>query len=256
MLNVNCYALLSCVGLWFSCFQKLLNYLTVKYFGFKRTGWMLCQKPVVCTKFNVCVFITVHNHWMVSLTHVNIISFIELSIVCISIDCEHFNMTNCFTYVDLVYTLYISCLFLQASPTEVYTRSCQTPTKVSRLLMWMVWANKARRMSPVEVWLSQLSTIFQLCRACSFIGESKRSKPRKSPELTYLRPGVEITGVSCRPGRKSLEKTTDYRPGRILPDLPPSWPETTELVIIYQSNSLTWTEITGVNIWPGPISPD
>ena len=44
-----------CFG--FSCSQRLLNYLALKYFGFERTWWRLFKKRIVHTEFNVYLFL-------------------------------------------------------------------------------------------------------------------------------------------------------------------------------------------------------
>jgi hypothetical protein len=45
-------------SLLFSCSQRPLNYLALKYFGFESTCWRWLQKRVMRTKFDIYVFIT------------------------------------------------------------------------------------------------------------------------------------------------------------------------------------------------------
>ena len=54
------YFWLSCLYLWFSCSQRLVDYWTFQSFDFERTWWWLFQKPVVHTKFDIYVFIFRH----------------------------------------------------------------------------------------------------------------------------------------------------------------------------------------------------
>ena len=44
-------------ALWFSCSQRLLNYLVFKYFCYKNTWWGLFHKRVAHTKFDIYVLI-------------------------------------------------------------------------------------------------------------------------------------------------------------------------------------------------------
>ena len=46
---------------WLTWFQFLLNYLAFQYFDYESTRWTLFQKPVVCTKIYMYVFI--HLPW-------------------------------------------------------------------------------------------------------------------------------------------------------------------------------------------------
>jgi len=48
---------------------KDLNVLTFQYFAFQRTWWRLFQKCVVCTKFDIYVFIAVI--WMEGTVHIS-----------------------------------------------------------------------------------------------------------------------------------------------------------------------------------------
>ena len=55
----NMHSLLYCLGpLLFFFAPKTLNYLVFQSFDFQRTWWRLVQKRVVCTKFDILVFIT------------------------------------------------------------------------------------------------------------------------------------------------------------------------------------------------------